>query len=131
MHRLVRLPLICTALFGVVALPARAGGLPNYVMFFQEWSAAFDDPALRVIEAAAQWVKAHPGARLTVTGAADLTGGRRANVLLSELRAQVVTDQLEADGVDPKTIHQVALGSVDYAMSSQESRRVVISIEAP
>ena len=64
---------------------------------------------------------------MNVTGAADLTGSKQANSLLSELRAQVVADQLIADGADSHQIKQTGLGSVDYALSSQESRRVVIS----
>ncbi|HJS86916.1 MAG TPA: OmpA family protein [Acetobacteraceae bacterium] len=108
-----------------------AGTQRNFVVFFQKWSAAFDDPALRVIAEAARWAKSHPDAQVSVTGAADRTGSRQANILLSELRAQVVADQLAADGADPRRIKQMGLGSVDYALSSQESRRVVISFPPP
>jgi len=48
--------------------------------------------------------------------------------LLSDLRAQMVVDQLQADGIDPKTIRQRGHGSVQFALTSQESRRVEISI---
>jgi outer membrane protein OmpA-like peptidoglycan-associated protein len=104
-----------------------AGAQQSFVVFFQQWSAAFDDAALRVIASAADWAKSHPGAPILVTGAADLTGSKQANILLSELRAQVVTDQLAADGAQAARIKQEGLGSIDYALSSQESRRVVIS----
>ena len=104
-----------------------AGPQRNFVVFFQRWSAAFDDSALAVIAEAAQWAKAHPDAQMNVTGAADLTGTKQANSLLSELRAQVVADQLVADGADSHQIKQTGLGSVDHALSSQESRRAVIS----
>jgi outer membrane protein OmpA-like peptidoglycan-associated protein len=100
----------------------------NFIVFFQEWSAAFDDSALRVIAEAARWAKSHPDARIDVTGAADLTGSKQANTLLSNLRAQVVADQLAADGADSHRIKRMGLGSVDYALSAQESRRVVISV---
>jgi outer membrane protein OmpA-like peptidoglycan-associated protein len=99
----------------------------NYVIFFQQWSAAFDDSALHVIDQAAAWAKSHPDTPITIAGAADLTGSKQANILLSELRAQVVADQLAEDGADRSRIKQEGLGSVDYALSSQESRRVVIS----
>ena len=56
------------------------------------------------------------------------TGSKQANELLSDLRAQMVVDQLQTDGVDPKRIRQRGHGSVQFALSSQESRRVEISI---
>ena len=115
--------LLCLA----AAHSSAAGPQRNSVAFFQRWSAAFDKPALRVIAEAAQWAKSHPDAQANVTGAADLMGRKQANSLLSELRAQVVADQLIADGADSHRIKQTGLGSVDYALGSQESRRVVIS----
>ena len=100
----------------------------KFVVFFQEWSAALDDSAQAVIAHAADWVKSHPGNVAHVNGFADPTGSKRANELLSDLRAQMVVDQLQADGIDPKTIRQRGHGSVQFALTSQESRRVEISI---
>jgi outer membrane protein OmpA-like peptidoglycan-associated protein len=109
---------------------ARAADAPpqKFVVFFQEWSAALDDSAQSVITQAAEWVKAHPRNVVHVNGFADPTGSRQANTLLSDLRAQVVVDQLQSDGVDPKRIRQRGHGSVQFALTSQESRRVEISI---
>ncbi len=59
--------------------------------------------AQAVIAHAADWVKSHPGNVAHVNGFADPTGSKRANELLSDLRAQMVVDQLQTDGVDPKT----------------------------
>ncbi len=119
----------------LLCLGAGAGsatGAPqDFVIFFQNWSAAFDDSSLNVIARAAGWAKDHPGSQVTVTGAADLTGSKQANRLLSDLRAQVVADQLAEDGVEPSRIKQVGLGSVTFALSAQESRRVVIGIQSP
>jgi outer membrane protein OmpA-like peptidoglycan-associated protein len=49
---------------------------------------------------------------------------------MSELRAQVVVDQLVTDGVPARSIGQVGHGSVQFALTSQESRRVEISAGA-
>jgi outer membrane protein OmpA-like peptidoglycan-associated protein len=100
----------------------------KFVVFFQDWSAALDDSAQAVISNAAEWVKSHPGNIAHVNGFADPAGSRKANTLLSELRAQMVVDQLLSDGVGQNRIRQRGHGSVQFALSSQESRRVEISV---
>ena len=129
MRRLGLLLLLLCAATG----SARAADLPaqKFVVFFQEWSAAIDDNAQAVIGNAAAWVKSHPGNVAHVNGFADPTGSREANILLSELRAQVVVDQLKTDGVDQSRVRQRGHGSVQFALTSQESRRVEISISRP
>jgi outer membrane protein OmpA-like peptidoglycan-associated protein len=127
MHRLgLLLLLLCAVTTGSV----RAADLPaqKFVVFFQEWSAAMDDPALGIISQAAEWVKSHPGNIAHVHGFASTIGGRQANVLLADLRAQVVADQLQTDGVDAKRIVQRGHGPVEFALTPQETRRVEISI---
>jgi len=122
MRRLAPLLLFC-----LFAGSAYAQTTPNYVIFFQEWSAALDDSAQGVITQAANWAKAHPGSRVVVTGFADTTGSQKANLLLSELRAQMVVDQLTADGVTEQRMRPVGRGSVKSAFNMQESRRVQVS----
>jgi cytochrome c oxidase subunit 2 len=107
-----------------------AEGTRRFVVFFKEWSAAFDPDAQAVVHSAAQWALAHPNEAVTVTGAADLTGSRPANKLLSELRAQVVGDLLTHDGVPAQRVRLLGIGSVGYVMTSQESRRVIIAVDA-
>jgi outer membrane protein OmpA-like peptidoglycan-associated protein len=118
-------------LFLLCFIATRAGAAeppaPKFVVFFEEWSARLDDAALAVIGNAADNAKAHPGLVLRVDGFADPTGSRKANALLTDLRAQVVIDQLQADGVPPARIRARGHGSVRFALSSQESRRVEIS----
>ena len=63
-----------------------------------------------------------------VNGFADPTGSRKANVLLADLRMQVVIDQLESDGVPASHIVGRGHGPVKFALTSQESRRVAVSI---
>lgn len=118
------LPLL---ILGLLAGTAHAQSAPNYVVFFQEWSAALDHAAQGVIKRAAGWAKSHPQTPIQITGAADTTGSQRANALLSQLRAQMVVDQLVADGVDEQRITQSGVGSVPSAMSTQQARRVQIS----
>ena len=72
---------------------ASAGGPPpgtppgrNYIVFFQEWSAAFDTPALKTIAAAAAQAQSDPAATVTVTGYADPLGSVQANIYLTETR---------------------------------------------
>lgn len=112
----------------VAGSPAARAQQPSYVIFFQTWSAAIDDQAQDVIAKAAEWVKSHHIRNVRVIGFADPTGSRKANVLLSELRAQVVTDGLTAAGVAPHSVRQVGSGSVEFAGSAQEARRVEIRV---
>jgi outer membrane protein OmpA-like peptidoglycan-associated protein len=101
--------------------------MQRFVVFFQEWSAKLDDNAQAVVAQAAEYARAHPAQFAHVNGFADPTGSRKANTLLTELRAQVVMDQLRQDGVPATHIVSRGHGSVGFALSSQESRRVEIS----
>ncbi len=128
--------LIITMLLGIVAGGVQAADTKasapvpgqKFVVFFEEWSARLDDAAQAVIARAAAAVKAAPGSIAHVAGFADPTGSRVANVLLSDLRAQVVVDQLQTDGLAPKQVSQRGHGPVKFALTSQESRRVEISV---
>jgi outer membrane protein OmpA-like peptidoglycan-associated protein len=101
---------------------------PAYLVFFQLWSAAIDDQAQDVIKNAAEFAKSHSAKSVKVVGYADPTGSKQANVLLSQLRAQVVVDALTAAGVAPDVISQNGSGAVEFAGSSQEARRVEIRV---
>ncbi|HVC60888.1 MAG TPA: OmpA family protein [Acetobacteraceae bacterium] len=125
MRRIAFLFLLCFVL-------ARADGAEpparTFVVFFQEWSARLDNAALAVIGQAGAYAKAHPGVAVHVEGFADPTGSRKANALLTDLRAQVVMDRLQADGVPVPRMRGRGRGSVHFALSSQQSRRVEISL---
>jgi outer membrane protein OmpA-like peptidoglycan-associated protein len=118
---------------GACATP-QTGPLPPAVpVFFQPWSAALDDNALSAIASAAQGAKAMPEADVSVTGAADSQGSAQANHYLSQTRAQVVADQLAADGVDPSRIRVhgagiVSVSGVPDGSPAQFARRVVIQV---
>lgn len=72
---------------------------PDYVVFFQERLVQLDAPARDVIARAAKRASADPAAPVVVNGYTDSGGNPRANVLLSQERAQAVADALVASGV--------------------------------
>ena len=125
MQRVIILAVLCLSLAVTPALAATQ----TYVVFFQSWSAAFDQLALKVLLHAAAAAKTDPSAAITVTSAADTIGSHQANIYLSETRAQVVTDALTTAGISPSRIHQVALGATGTPDTSEQfERRVVITI---
>ncbi len=91
-----------------------------------------DNHALSAIASAAQQAKATPGTEVVVTGAADSTGSSTANRDISKTRAQVVADQLTADGVDPAHIKVCGVGTVaaptQNSSPAQYARRVLIQV---
>src|SRR5215217_5537880 len=93
-RRAVLLLALCAA-FASTGAQAQAR---KYVVYFQEWSAAIDDPAQAVIREVADMAKRDRG-RLDIIGFADPTGSKAANRLLSDLRAQRVADLLTEAGV--------------------------------
>jgi outer membrane protein OmpA-like peptidoglycan-associated protein len=105
--------------------------VPSYPVFFTEWSSQLDDPAKQAIAQAADAAKANPFRTVAVAGFADPVGSPQANADVSRLRAQVVADQLVADGVSPTRIQHTAHGATDFTLSSQESRRVDITLGNP
>ena len=125
MRRIMVSFLIC---FIAVQAHAAEPPTPKYVLFFQQWSAKLEDSALAVIGHAAGYAKSHPGLPVHVNAFADPTGSRKANILLTDLRAQVVMDRLHTDGIAESRLFGRGHGSVHFALTSQESRRVEISV---
>lgn len=103
----------------------------NFVVFFESWSVALQPAAIATIKTAATVAKQNAAEPVNVTGYADPVGGKEVNMLLSKARAQIVVDQLVADGVAAARIHSHAVGIVGYKLSSQESRRAVITLGSP
>jgi outer membrane protein OmpA-like peptidoglycan-associated protein len=115
---------LCVALGA--PLRAEAAGVTG-VVFFTKWSALIDDPAGAVVKLAAYRLAKDPGAKVVVTGYADIDGSSEANILLSKLRAQMVVDALVADGVDAARITREGAGATRDVGGMIESRRVVIT----
>ncbi len=106
---------------------------PDTPVFFQQWSARLDDAALTTIATAAAAANKLPNAPIIVSGAADTVGSQTANADLSLTRAQVVADQLVADGVaksriTTKAVGEVAAPGIPSDMPAQFSRRALIHI---
>ncbi|SHE46143.1 OmpA family protein [Acidocella aminolytica] len=106
---------------------------PATPVFFQPFSAALDQAALNAIATAAKAASAQPNAPVVVVGAADSVGSKLANKYLSETRAQVVADQLVADGVAQDRLHIHAEGMIypkteTPGTPAQGARRVLIQI---
>ncbi len=128
-RRLTVLMVLLAAFAAWAPSPARAN--PSFLVFFHEWSAELDPAALDVVAAAANAARQNPSMRIDVVGFASTEGSQRANLYLSLLRAQLVSDRLEAAGIAPARISRVGEGSVSSVGSMQEARRVEIVLRAP
>lgn len=118
----------CAELEGPVGPPP-----PATPVFFQPFSAALDQPALTTIATIAKAANEQPDAPVTVIGAADSVGDPQANLYLSKTRAQVVADQLVADGVDRARLRIHARGEIRPTSEApggpvQAARRVLVEI---
>jgi outer membrane protein OmpA-like peptidoglycan-associated protein len=103
----------------------------KFSVFFTERSAALDARAAGVISDAAQLANQFPGYNVTVAGYAGGRGVPEAELQLARQRAQVVENQLVADGVAPGRIRRAANAPASNAATPVESRRVDISIGNP
>jgi outer membrane protein OmpA-like peptidoglycan-associated protein len=106
---------------------------PAIPVFFQPFSAALDQPALDTIASAAKTASAQPNYRVVVIGAADSVGSELANKYLSQTRAQVVADQLVADGVAQSRLRIYGRGMIQPTDGTpgtpvQGARRVLIAV---
>ena len=128
MRRFLVLFLALSLGLATAALAAPAGPQRKLVVYFPSWSAEMDDNAGKLIEEAAKWATDHPRDVMNVLGYASTIGGKRANALLSDLRAQVVKDLLVAKGVPAGRIRLLPKGATTYLDSPLESRRVEIII---
>jgi outer membrane protein OmpA-like peptidoglycan-associated protein len=100
---------------------------PGYLVFFTQFSADIDPPAAAVIARAAAAAKASPSLPVEVRGYTDSFGNASADVILSQRRAQRVSDALVADGVDPNRITRQGRGQTGED-PGVASRRVEIDI---
>lgn len=99
----------------------------HYVVFFTEWSAQLDPAAKAIVAAAADSAKADAAMSVSVEGYADQVGSVQANTDISRARAQVVTDELIADGVPSSRISRSGKGGTAHPdITAQASRRVDI-----
>jgi outer membrane protein OmpA-like peptidoglycan-associated protein len=126
------LPIIASAAALLAAATvARAADQQHAVVYFSSWSALIDQPAHDAIATIAAAARQSPADRIALTGYASTVGSTAANTLLAQLRAQMVLDELVADGVAPDRITQRALGATNFVLDPIESRRVEITLGEP
>ncbi len=127
MHRL----LVAALVLALGACATFEAPSRRFVVFYGDLSAKLDNSAEAVVSGAAEFAKRHPEQPIVVSGFADPDGTPQSNIDISRARAQVVSDQLVADGIPVGRIQRRARGAVNFELSSQESRRVEIAVGTP
>ena len=98
-------------------------------IFFQLAKATIGNDQLLKIDETASWAKAHPEAKIVLTGYADKgTGTARINMALSEKRAAAVKDALVKRGIDAARITTEWKGDTIQPFAVNDDNRVVIVI---
>ncbi len=108
------------------AAAAPATGLP-YQVFFATGDASLDAEAQQTLKSAAEFLKAHPDAKVALSGFVDATGSAAVNEELAKKRAQAVRDALQAGGVSADRIDLRKPQAITAGQGSdREARRVDI-----
>ncbi len=95
----------------------------EFQVFFDFDKSDITDAAARVIQAAADVVKAGGIAHITVTGHTDTVGSARYNQGLSERRAASVKAKLVADGVGGGEITTMGVGKTGLLVPTADGVR--------
>ncbi|SAK39518.1 cytochrome c oxidase [Caballeronia pedi] len=104
----------------------QAAGLPASI-YFETGKDTLPADAKSAVEAAAAYAKAHPDAKLSLSGFTDATGGADLNAELAKKRAQAVRDALKAAGVPEERIVLKKPETITGGADKKEARRVEIS----
>ena len=117
--------------------PARFRTEAGDRVFFAESSNELGARARVALEAQAVWLIRHPTLLLIVEGHADDPGDERANLRLSQSRADAVRERLLKLGVSPERVMSVGFGRAHPAVVCREpscaahNRRVVSQVREP
>jgi cytochrome c oxidase subunit 2 len=95
-------------------------------IYFETGKSVLPADAKAAIAAAADYAKAHPDAKLALSGFTDKTGSADANAELAKHRAQVVRDALKAAGVAEDHIILKKPETITGGADAKEARRVEI-----
>ena len=98
-------------------------------LYFATDAAALSDEAQAAVRAASEAAKAHPAAKIAVSGFHDKTGDADHNANLAKQRAQAVRDALAAAGVDVSRIDLRKPELTEGGGDDREARRVEVRIE--
>ncbi|KLU22709.1 cytochrome C oxidase [Caballeronia mineralivorans PML1(12)] len=105
---------------------AQSASLPASV-YFETGKDVLPADAASAVQAAADYAKAHPDAKLTLSGFTDATGSAAKNAELAKARAQAVRDALKAAGVAEDRIILKKPETITGGADAREARRVEIS----
>jgi len=105
---------------------AQSAGLPASV-YFETGKSALPADAAAAVTAAADYAKAHPAAKFTLSGFTDATGSAAINADLAKTRAQAVRDALKAAGIAEDRIILKKPETITGGADAREARRVEIS----
>lgn len=103
----------------------------RFVVFFPDSGVTLDDAAAQTVAAAADAALAHPDRVVIVAGFADPTGTPAANAQVIHDRTAAVSKALAGRGLPAARIQTRDAGQVEFALNSQESRRVVVTVGTP
>ncbi|KAB0665003.1 OmpA family protein, partial [Burkholderia territorii] len=107
------------------AEPAAASAALSTI-YFETGKSVLPADAKAAIAAAADYAKAHPDAKLALSGFTDKTGSADANAELAKHRAQAVRDALKAAGVAEDHIILKKPETITGGADAKEARRVEI-----
>jgi cytochrome c oxidase subunit 2 len=105
---------------------AQSAALPASV-YFETGKSILPADAASAVQTAADYAKAHPDAKLTLSGFTDATGSATKNGELAKTRAQAVRDALKAAGVAEDRIILKKPETITGGADAREARRVEIS----
>jgi cytochrome c oxidase subunit II len=108
------------------ASDAASASLPASV-YFETGKSTLPADASAAVDAAAAYAKAHPDAKLTLSGFTDATGSAAINAELAKTRAQAVRDALKAAGIAEDRIILKKPETITGGADAKEARRVEIS----
>ncbi len=112
----------------VVEKPAPVAPMQQDVFFLIN-SSKIRATEMAKVDEIAEYMKAHPSLKVTVTGYADkATGSSAFNMQISERRAQAVADALVAKGIDASRIAVTAKGDTVQPFSKNKENRVAIAL---
>ncbi|OBR49495.1 cytochrome c oxidase subunit II [Paraburkholderia tropica] len=106
---------------------AQAGASLPANVYFEIGKSTLPADAKDAIQAAADYAKAHPDAKFTLSGYTDASGKADANAELAKHRAQAVRDALKAAGIAEDRIIMKKPETVTGGADPKEARRVAIS----
>ena len=104
------------------------------VVYFQTGSATLDDAAIRQLNWFVGKMAPYPQATFDVQGFADSTGSESTNQMLSNQRAQAVSQYLQSQGIQAPRIYAAAFSTSSPAASNattqgrRDNRRVEITV---